>query len=82
VDDVEGEDGGKGDTDDPHADKADPEGADGVAGTLHCGDENHAVAEEDFGAGDIAEVVGGLGCDGGLVGEESVGEGTGEDENE
>ena len=78
VEGFEGEDCGEGDADEPHADERNPERADGVTGPLHGADENHAVAEEDFGAGDIAQVVGGVGGDLGLVGEEGSGEFIGE----
>lgn len=73
MDDFEGEDCREGDADEPHADKTDPERADGVAGALHSRDENHAVAEKDFRAGDVAEVVGGLVGDSSFVGEKGVG---------
>lgn len=77
---LEGEDGGEGDSDEPHTGEGDPEGADGVAGALHRTDENHCVAEEDFGGADVAEILGGEGGELGLIGKDKTADRVGEDE--
>lgn len=77
---LEGEDGGEGDADEPHASEGDPERADGVAGPLHGTDENHCVAEEDFGGADVAEVLGRESGEFRLIGEDKAADGVGENE--
>ncbi len=47
---------------------------------MHGTDEDHGVAEEDFGGADVAEVLGGEGGEFGLIGEDKATDWVGEDE--
>lgn len=79
---IEGKDGGERDADEPHAGESDPEGADGISGTLHGADEDHGVAKEDFGGADVAQVLGGECGEFGLVGEDSAADGVSKDKED